>query len=109
MNLARRRTRLRKHPPETARTVNVIAIRDVEDFLTVARPYRADFMIDRAVVIARHIADMLPSEPLHVSQPSFREFAHKHMEVPVEDAGDEDQALAVGRKSRLDVDRGVLQ
>src|SRR5246127_2662645 len=103
MNLARLRSRLRLHPPKATGSVEMATIRNVQQFLPIGRPCRADLVIEPAVVITRERTAVLACESLHIGKSPCFKAAGKNMEAAIVGGRDKGNSLAVGRKARLDV------
>src|ERR1700730_3354674 len=105
VNLARFGARFRFHAPETARAIDVAAIRNEKYVSAVRRPGRADLMIELAVVVASQNAALLSGQALHLAQLAISKLSDKDVEMPVKRSGNESHPFSVGRETRLDVDR----
>src|SRR5581483_5654819 len=101
VNLARLRSRLGGHSPETSGPVDMVAIGDIQDLAAIPRPGRVDLMIHGTVVVARQITPVLFRQLPNVAEPAGGEISHEEMEMPVEGAGDEHQAPSIRRESGL--------
>src|ERR1700730_14139447 len=108
VNLVRFGARFCFHAPETARAIDVVAIRNEKYLSSVRRPGRADLMIELAVIIASQIAAVLSGQALHLAQVAISELSDKDVEMPVKRSGNESDPFAVGRETWLDVDRAPL-
>jgi hypothetical protein len=93
--------------PKAAGTVDMAAIRYVENFAPIARPHRIDFVIVGAVVIARQCALVLAGQTLDVAQCAVREVAREQVKTAIEQRGDEYDAFAIRRKTRFDIHGAV--
>ena len=96
-------SRLGFHSPEAARAVKAIAIGDEENFGAVGRPRGTDFVIYGAVVVARQVAPRFSREALGVGDLAVAEVGSENVKVLVVGSRDEGDALAVGRKARLEI------
>ena len=83
MNLARLGAGCGAHPPDASAAVQVIAIRDENNFFAIGRPGRADLRIERAVVIARERAARLPGNSLRICERAACPLRDKNVEALV--------------------------
>src|SRR5438067_449517 len=109
MNFARFRTNLRLHAPETAGTVQVISIGDENNFGAFGRPHGTDLVIVGTVVIPWQRALVFTSETLDVGKYAIGECSDEDVKPSVKRCGDKSDALTVGRKTWLNVDRSILR
>src|SRR5207245_10790073 len=86
---------LRLHPPESASAVDVAAVGNEENLITIARPDWTDFVIELAVVITWQIGGSLSSQALHVPEFTTAEIGDENMKVSLVQSGDECQAFAI--------------
>src|ERR1700722_9524662 len=100
--LARRRAR--RNAPEPAGSIDVIAIGDIDDLSAVARPHRIDLMIISTVVVARQLALVLAGQALDALELAPFDVGRENMKALVVQRRHENDAPAVGRESRLDID-----
>src|SRR5437667_12442454 len=87
---------LRLHPPESASAVDVAAVGNEENLITIARPDWTDFVIELAVVITWQIAGSLSSQALHVPEFTTAEIGDENMKMSLVQRGDKRHAFAVG-------------
>ena len=65
-------------------------------------------MIELAVVVTRQRALVFAGQTLHIAQAAIFEASNKNMEVSVIRAGNECEALAIGRKPRFDIHSAAM-
>src|SRR6266567_993100 len=95
MNFVRFGAVLRLHAPESASAVDVAAVGNEENRITIARPDWTDFVIELAVVIAWQFAAGFSCLALHVPEFTTAEIGDENMKVSLVQSGDECQAFAI--------------
>src|SRR2546430_15043225 len=86
---------LRLHPRQTASAVDVAAVGNEENLITIARPDWTDFVIELAIVIAWQFAACFSCQALHVPEFPTAEIGDENMKVSLVQSGDECQAFAI--------------
>src|SRR5579884_2586777 len=104
VNFPRCRSWFRLHAPKAARSVNVAAIRDKQDFPSVPRPHRTDFHVVCAVVVARKGALGLSSEAYDIFELPVAQIGAKNVEPFVVRRRNKNNLFSVGRPARLEID-----
>src|SRR5207244_12068358 len=83
---------LRLHPPESASAVDVAAVGNEENLITIARPDWTGFVIELAVVIAWQFAAGVSCQALHVPAFPTAGIGDDHLKVSLVYTGDVCQA-----------------
>src|SRR5437867_13065355 len=81
MNFVRFGAGLRLHAPESASAVDVAAVGNEENLITIARPDWTDFVIELVVVIAWQYAAGFSRQALHVSEFTTAETGDEHLKA----------------------------
>ena len=103
-DLPRHRARPRRHPPESARSVDVAPVRDEEKLTAVRRPRRREIVVPPAVVIAGEPAVLVFGQ---AGDRAARWVGDEDVPAPVVQGRHERETPAFGRPARLDVHRAV--
>src|SRR5258708_8120975 len=103
MDLARLRAGLRPHPPKSAGSVDVPAVRNKKNFFSIPRPYRVDLVIEHAVVIAGQGTLGFACQPGYVFQLSVPHFRAKNMKSLVVRGRNKNNLLSTGCPSLLPI------
>src|SRR5690242_3838570 len=98
---------LRFHPPKSAGAVDVAAVGNEENLITIARPDWTDFVIELAVVIACQFAACLPGQALDVLKLTVGKVCDKNVKMSLVRGGNERHMLAIRRKSWFDIYRSA--
>src|SRR6266436_8998082 len=103
MNFVRFGAGFRFHQPEAAGAMDVAAVGDEENFLSVARPDGIDFHVVGAVVVAGQGTLCFAGEPRNIFQRAVCYIGNEDVEASVVLRGNPDDLFSVGRPPRLDI------